>query len=101
MQRRFTITDTFHSDGDPALTWFFHLSPRAAVALDSGSARARIAVQGHAWILEVDEGAWSLGEGWVSERYGIRERAPVLRVSKRLASLADGVLRFHLYPRSI
>jgi hypothetical protein len=100
MQRKFTITDTFHSDGDPALTWFFHLSPRATVALDSGAARARITIQGRAWILEVENGPWTLEEGWVSERYGVREKAPVLRVSKRLSSLAEGILRFHLSPLS-
>ena len=64
--------------GGERLQWSFPLAPGARVEVED--ARARALVDAATLTLEAPDGvAWAVEDGWVSPRYGVRERAPVLR----------------------
>ena len=65
-------------DGGELLQWSFPLAPGARVEVDGTTATARWA--GATLELEAPAGVeWTVEDGWVSPRYGVREPAPVLR----------------------
>jgi hypothetical protein len=64
--------------GGERLQWSFPLAPGAQVEVEETTARARWA--GATLALEATAGVtWTVEDGWVSPRYGVRERSPVLR----------------------
>jgi hypothetical protein len=65
-------------DGGQRLQWNLPLAPGARVAVDGATATARWA--NAALVVEAPgDVQWTIEDGWVSPRYGVREPAPVLR----------------------
>lgn len=80
-----TVVDELDGAGDHVLRSFVHLAPSASVAAREGvydvavgDAAATIAFDGL-----TDDDELAVEEGWVSDRYGVRERAPLLVLTVR------------------
>jgi hypothetical protein len=78
-----TIADELVGRGEHVLRSFVHLVPQASVSR-SGAKAFDIAVGGVGATISFGEIAAeevTVGESWISDRYGVRERAPVLVVT--------------------
>jgi hypothetical protein len=78
-----TIADELVGRDEHVLRSFIHLVPEASVAR-SGATVFEIAVGGVGATISFGEIAAeevAIGESWISDRYGVRERAPVLVVT--------------------
>lgn len=72
-----SIVDELEGGGEHEVAAFFHLAPGAAVDLAESGWEIRLAGRSIGFQLE-GEGEVKVEEGWVSDSYGRRERAPVV-----------------------
>jgi hypothetical protein len=75
-----TITDTVSSRGEHELEWTFPLAP-CAVEVTDGGAMARFEAVSLA--VEADGVTFTVEDGWLSPRYGVREPTTFLRARRR------------------
>jgi hypothetical protein len=91
-----TIADTVSSPGGHELEWTFPLAPCTVEMVDGGvTARFEAA----ALTITASGVTFAVEEGWISPRYGVRERTPFVRARRR-ARPGDQVTLFTLKPRA-
>jgi uncharacterized heparinase superfamily protein len=73
-----TITDEVFGAGSHAVESFLHLPADARVSADSQGATVQLPEQEMRISLEGSDEDPLLEDGWIADRYGVRERAPVL-----------------------
>jgi hypothetical protein len=93
---RLVVVDRFEGSGEHAIRVPYHLAP-GVVAAEEAPGRWRLATEAGDYVMVfLDPGQWTaaLGDGWVSPRYGIKQRSQVLNFIREgaLSTLSVGLM---------